>query len=427
MKILHLPSTFFPRYTGGKEVFTYQLIKNTPQIDHRVVYHSDHDQGDTTYDGVSIRVLPPPVTNDYYRSYWELTYDALPGFRKTLDEFRPDLVHFHDFCAGASLSHLRICLESGIKTLVTYHSPGNTCMQKGLIRANKVPCDGEIIDQRCTSCRYRIKGVPDVLASTLAHLSPPIDRRGKVFLRNSTKRFHTSFVEFFSNVDAIQVHASWVKQVLLRNKVSPSKVHMVTFGGATSLPKTAWATANTERPLKFVLLGRSVNIKGAHVLLDAISLLPPSANFEVHFLGPYWDESPYGRQMQDRAKGDKRILPPRLVPPEKVLDELKKMDVCVIPSLWPETGPLSLLDAFAAGVPVIGTNHAGIAERVQHGKNGLLFKWNDSKDLAAQLTLVLNDRSILNRFKEAIMPNHTFAQMASEIRQLYTRIVVDRK
>ena len=104
MKILHLPSTFFPRYTGGKEVFTYQLIKNTPQIDHRVVYHSDHDQGDTTYDGISIRVLPPPVTNDYYRSYWELTYDALPGFRETLDEFRPDLVHFHDFCAGASLS-----------------------------------------------------------------------------------------------------------------------------------------------------------------------------------------------------------------------------------------------------------------------------------------------------------------------------------
>src|SRR5690606_13872049 len=141
---------------------------------------------------------------------------------------------------------------------------------------------------------------------TLAHLSPPLDRRGKLFLRNSTKRFYASFSEFFSRVDAIQVHASWVKGVLLANYVSPSKIHSVTFGGAKSLPKYEWTDSDPGQPLKIVLIGRSVNIKGAHVLLDAIALLPRDANIRVHFFGPYWDESSYGKQLQQRAKNDPR-------------------------------------------------------------------------------------------------------------------------
>src|SRR5690554_2517749 len=137
MKILHLPSTFFPKHTGGKEVFIYQLIKGTPTLDHLVVYHGDEPHQSVLYDGIQVKILPKPVTEDTYGSYWSLLYDDLPGFGETLDQYQPDLVHFHDFCAGASLSHLRLCKARAIRTIVTYHSPGNSCMQKGLIRANK--------------------------------------------------------------------------------------------------------------------------------------------------------------------------------------------------------------------------------------------------------------------------------------------------
>lgn len=423
MKILHLASTFFPRHTGGKEVFIYQLIAGTPQLQHLVLYHEGIRTEHSEYKGIPVRILPEPAAKDSYQAYWSLLFDGLPGFRETLDEFKPDLVHFHDFCAGASLSHLRICRQAGVKTLVTYHAPGSSCMQKGLIRENRIPCDGAIIDNRCTVCRYAGKGLPKPLSRALASVHLPVDRRGRYLLRNSTEVFHRSFREFFDNVDAVQVHANWVRDLLILNKVPSDKIHMVGLGGHPNHKKTSRVPKSPDEPLKVVFLGRCVNIKGAHILVDAVRRLQDDTKVEVHFLGPYWDESEYGQRLRKQTEHDIRFVPPRLVPPAAIVEELAQMDVCVIPSLWPETGPLSVLDAFAAGVPVIGTDLAGIRERVQHGKNGLLFKWADSEDLARQIRHVLNNREVLDQLRLGIEPSFTFAEMATTMRDLYSKII----
>lgn len=423
MRVLHLTSTFFPKNTGGKEVFVYHLIKGSPHIEHLVVYHQGPTLVETSYEQIPVRILPRPIAQDPYKSYWSLVYDDLPKFTETLEGFKPDLVHFHDFCAGASLSHLRICKEKRLKTMVTYHSPGNSCMQKGLIRANQVPCDGEIIDERCTRCRYQIKGMPGVLASVLAAIKIPDGSSGRLLLRNSTAIFHESFREFFATVDAVQVHAQWVRDVLVLNNVPAVKINMVQLGGHPSVPVDESNPADKDRPLRMAFIGRCVNIKGAHILVDAIRRLPPDAKIEVHFLGPNWDDSAYGAQLKKMTEHDTRFKLPRLVLPEQVIHELKTMDICVIPSLWPETGPLSLLDAFAARVPVIGTDHAGIRERVVHGKTGLLFKWGDSEDLARQIRYVLDNRETLQRFRQAIPINYTFNDMAGAIGELYKKII----
>src|SRR5690606_16894571 len=378
MRILHLASTFFPRHTGGKEVFIYHLVKGTPDLQHLVVHHDGAQVGPDEYEGIATQKLPEPVARDAYRSYWSLVYDELPGFREILKDFRPDLVHFHDFCAGASLSHLRICKEEGIRTLVSYHAPGSSCMQKGLIRASKKPCDGAIIDHRCTACRYQVKGIP--LSNVLASVRLPMDRTGRYLLRSSTELFHQSFNDFFEHIDAVQAHAQWVKDLLVLNQVSPIKIHMVRLGGHPTIANSNGAGKAPHGPLKVVFLGRCVNIKGAHVLVDAVNKLPIDAPIEVHFFGPYWDDSRYGRSLRKQTAKDKRFIPPRMLPPATIVNEISRMDVCVIPSLWPETGPLSLLDSFAARVPVIGTDLAGIRERIVHGQNGLLFKWGNSDD-----------------------------------------------
>lgn len=420
VRILHLPGTFFPRGKGGKEVFVNNLIKHLPEHEHVVVIHGSETS--YTFQGVPVHVLPLPTISDRRYSYFSLVYNDLPGFGAALDEYNPDIVHFHDFCAGASLSHLRYCKAKSLRTLVTYHSPGSSCMQKGLIRANRTPCDGEIIDRRCTRCRYRIKGIPGPLASTLSSIKLPLDNPGRILLRNSTAAFHRSFREFFDTIDAVQVHAQWVRDLLLLNNVTSDKIKLVQLGGHPSIDTLDSVRRNNNLPLRIAFVGRCVNIKGAHILVKAIQKLPLDANIQVHFLGPYWDESSYGKQLKEMTEHDKRFLPPRLVPPENVIGELKGMDVCIIPSLWPETGPLSLLDAFAARVPVIGTDFAGIRERVVHGQNGLLFKWGDSEDLARQIRLVLDNRDLLPRFSRAIRDNYTFAQMASDIGNLYSEI-----
>jgi glycosyltransferase involved in cell wall biosynthesis len=62
-----------------------------------------------------------------------------------------------------------------------------------------------------------------------------------------------------------------------------------------------------------------------------------------------------------------------------------RMDVLAVPSIYFETGPLVVLEAQAWGLPVIGSNIGGIAERVTPGVDGVLVPPNDAGALAKVL------------------------------------------
>jgi glycosyltransferase involved in cell wall biosynthesis len=54
----------------------------------------------------------------------------------------------------------------------------------------------------------------------------------------------------------------------------------------------------------------------------------------------------------------------------------------VLPSVWYENAPLVVYEALALGTPVIASNHGGLTELIQHGKNGWLFTPGDARALA---------------------------------------------
>src|SRR5205807_6394305 len=63
----------------------------------------------------------------------------------------------------------------------------------------------------------------------------------------------------------------------------------------------------------------------------------------------------------------------------------------VLPSRWYENQPMVVLEAFARGVPVVGTDVGGTPELVRHGTDGLLVPPDDAAALAAALTTLLDD------------------------------------
>jgi glycosyltransferase involved in cell wall biosynthesis len=75
---------------------------------------------------------------------------------------------------------------------------------------------------------------------------------------------------------------------------------------------------------------------------------------------------------------------------------LVRADMFVLPSVVEKSGdtegiPVALMEAMAAGLPVIGSRLAGVPELVTHGETGLLTEPGDASDLVAQLTLMLAD------------------------------------
>jgi glycosyltransferase involved in cell wall biosynthesis len=70
---------------------------------------------------------------------------------------------------------------------------------------------------------------------------------------------------------------------------------------------------------------------------------------------------------------------------ERVLELMKSARFLVFPSVCYENQPLTILEAFACGLPVIASKHDSVCELVQHQRNGLLFRPGDAEDLARQV------------------------------------------
>ncbi|MDQ6770292.1 MAG: glycosyltransferase family 4 protein [Gemmatimonadota bacterium] len=76
---------------------------------------------------------------------------------------------------------------------------------------------------------------------------------------------------------------------------------------------------------------------------------------------------------------------------------LTEANICVVPSVWQEAFPLSVLEAMAAGKPVVGTSVGGIPEMIDDGVTGLLVPPADEQALAEALGCLLIDPALSAR------------------------------
>ena len=65
------------------------------------------------------------------------------------------------------------------------------------------------------------------------------------------------------------------------------------------------------------------------------------------------------------------------------------MDLFVLPSLFGEGLPMVVLEAMAAGVPVVATEVAGMPEAIRHGRDGLIVPPGDAEQLARAIAGII--------------------------------------
>src|SRR5204862_1477975 len=88
-------------------------------------------------------------------------------------------------------------------------------------------------------------------------------------------------------------------------------------------------------------------------------------------------DASYEQEVRDLAGADQRIQFAAPVQRPDVLRTVAGFDLLAVPSLVMETGPLVVLEAFAAGTAVIGSNLGGIAELVEPETSGRLVRAGD--------------------------------------------------
>lgn len=404
-------------------------------IESRVAVHSGWmprvRPGLYEHEGVPVHVLEPVVVSRRREAAYSCTPDAIPGFSALLGELRPTIVHFHDFSPdGASILHLREAKMAGARIVMAYQSAGQTCLQRSLWFGGdpRTVCDGLIKQDRCTRCRVIGSGMPNAVASLAGRLSflavdAESDSRLARFLSASrmTAHFVRAWDECISLVDMFHTGAEWAADLLRRNGVPPEKVTQIRHGISEVGRRSARAPAAV---VTVGMVGRCDPAKGQHILVEAVRRLGPAASVRVLLIGPDL-QSEYGRKIAELIGDDPRfeVRPP--VPPSALLDAMREFDVLAVPSLWMETGPQVVMDAYSVGVPVIGSRRGGIAELVRDGVDGLLFDAGDARDMSQRLALLLADRSTLDRLRAAIPAPRHIEIVAQEILRLYADAGVD--
>lgn len=104
-----------------------------------------------------------------------------------------------------------------------------------------------------------------------------------------------------------------------------------------------------------------------------------------------------------------------------IAEVLPEIDLLLFTSKTEGLGT-SLLDAFAAGVPVVATAAGGVSELVEHGKTGLLCKVGDAPALAKAVQQLVNDPVLQRKLAEnakAKVQHFTKEKMAEAILKIY--------
>ena len=168
-------------------------------------------------------------------------------------------------------------------------------------------------------------------------------------------------------------------------------------------------------------MGRLAREKGIDILLEAMRRIT-SPRLKLDIFGLAVDSEAESLKQSVVNAGDRRI---RLLPPfpnANAISELGAYDCLAVPSQWLETGPLVVLEAFAAGIPIVGSNLGGIAELVEDEKNGLLVEPASIEAWVTAFNRLLTEPGLLSRLRLGIPKVRTMDQVAVEMLALYRRL-----
>ena len=149
-------------------------------------------------------------------------------------------------------------------------------------------------------------------------------------------------------------------------------------------------------PLRLLCVGRLIERKGQHYLIDAVKrLIDEGLDMMLDLLGTGDAEAKNQSQVETLGLKD-RVRFCGYVPREEIARYYAAAHAFVLPS-YNEGMSVALLEAMAAGLPVIVTPTGGTGELVDPGVNGLIFDWADVDTLTRHLRRLVQDRSLVRR------------------------------
>lgn len=243
--------------------------------------------------------------------------------------------------------------------------------------------------------------------------------------------------ELVPHVDAFIVFSQFYAEFMADYfQIPAEKIHQVPLGIKTD--DFAHHVRKEEDSQAVGYLARLAPEKGLHVLVDAFLQLrtqPQHQNVKLRIAG--WlgkHNDPFVKQQFARLDaaglaGEYEYV--GSVDRQQKLAFLQQLDVLSVPTVYHEPKGLFVLEALAAGVPVVQPAHGAFPELIENTEGGLLCEPNDADDLARQLSQLLLDpqqrRLCGERGRKNVIERFNAEQMAERTLAVYRNFIsIDR-
>lgn len=197
----------------------------------------------------------------------------------------------------------------------------------------------------------------------------------------------------FAHADLILANSGFTRQRLLEQRASPERVRIQYVGiEPTRFPFRPDLLVRTGKGYRVLTVCRLCQQKRPDIALQAVKRLVKTIDPEpitYHLVG----EGPQRAQLEELAKTlgiDKQVVFEGALDQKGVLEQMQQADVFLLTSQDEWLGVV-LLEAQAAGVPIVATNVGGIPEAVLPGRSAILVPVGDAEAAAAAMAELLQD------------------------------------
>jgi glycosyltransferase involved in cell wall biosynthesis len=326
------------------------------------------------------------------------SWEARSKLARLLDKFSPDVAHAHCIYHHLSPSVLSLLHERGIPTVMTAHDLKLACPAYKMLNKHGI----------CEKCKHG--NLSHVILNRCIHNS--LATSSLVAVESAV---HKSFGLYKRNLDRVVTPSRFFREKLMEWGWPAEKlVYIPNFLDCRQY------TPEYNPGKYFLYFGRLAPEKGVDTLIRAAA--QAGVRLKVAGTGPYEETL-----RNTAAEIDGRIDFLGYCSGDILWQLIQKCRAVVLPSQWYENAPISILEAYASGKPVIGARIGGIPEMLIENETGYLYESGEIDELSTKLSLMhtLDTSTITSMGRAArdhVSTRFTPERYMSSMQQLYASL-----
>ena len=404
MRILLVNKFHWPK--GGSETYYFELGKLLKKFGHEVAYFSMYNEknistGDKEYfvkkfDGNSKNISKAMQTI--------YSKDNKKKMLEALDDFNPDIVHINLFQRHLTYSIIEAINERNIPIVFTAHDLQAVCPSSAML------CNGEICQKCLNSSKFNCLKNKCVKKSLLKSLLCSIE--GNVYKNKKV----------YDKIDLILSPSDFVGNMIKKEGIN---TRIETLHNFVDIEK--FNSNNNHDDNYAFFFGRLSIEKGIINLVKAFSM-QPAGNLYIAGDGP--EKENIIKFISDNNLKD-RVKMLGFLNSNQIKEYISNCSFVVVPSIWYENCPYSILETLATGKAVIGSKIGGIPELIEQDINGYLYDYDDVDELSKLINKLFTNENLRKKMgvesRKLAEKNYSIDAYYKKLNNYYEELVGEKK